>query len=88
MLDQLCVWFPIACDFYVMSVQPFIFDRVAEQQVTKAHKTVPVMIGDHEQNSIVWNVYSRNVSLEVDAMFKSNITNDNNIKDIRKNYIE
>ena len=85
MLDQVCVWPPIACAFYVMSVRPFIFDRVTERQTPKFHKTDPIMIGDHEQNGIVWNVYSRNVSLEVDAMFKSNIPNGNNIKDIHRN---
>ena len=64
---------------------PFIFDRVIEQQVTKVRQMIPILIGDHDHIGIVWNFYSRHVSLEVDAMFKSNIPNGNNIKDIHRN---
>ena len=55
---------PSACDFYVMSDRPFVYDRVIEQQVTEFNKMFPILIGSHTQDRIEWSVDFRHCGLE------------------------
>ena len=72
MFDQVSVWPPTACDFYVMSVFQFIYDRGIAQQVTKFNETLPIFIGGHVQDSISRAGYFHHEGIEFVVMFKSN----------------
>ena len=82
MFDQVRGCTPTAWDFYAMSFHPFIFDNVIEQKIPKVHNIIQILIGGHAHNRIFWTVDLRHGSSEVDATFKSNKPNSNNIQDI------
>ena len=56
MFDQMTVWPRTVCDFFIISVPLFISDRVIAQNFPEFHKALPILIGGHVQDRIVWTV--------------------------------
>ena len=83
MFDQVCVLLPNACDFYIMSVLPFIFDRMIEGQVTNVHKTSAIFIGGHAQDSILGSIDSCYKVVDV-VMLNSDEPHIKNINNIHR----
>ena len=82
MFEKVRFWPPNECAFYIMSVYPFIFDRLINIQVPKVNKMIPISIGGHTKYRITLTVDLHHGSLEFIVMFNSNephLININNI---------
>ena len=53
---QVFVLPPTVCSFYEMYVCPLMFDNITAQQVPKVDSKLPIMIGGHAQDRILWAV--------------------------------
>ena len=83
MLDQVYVLPPTICVFYVIYVCSFVYDRVIAQQVPKIHKTFPIFIGGHAQDSILGYIDSCYKVVDV-VMLNSDEPHIKNINNIHR----
>ena len=82
MFGRVHVWTPTVCVLYVMSFCPLISDHGISQQFPKVNKVFPILVGDHAQGSILWNIYLRHNVLDVVVVFKYDNPDVNNIQNM------
>ena len=80
------IWPTTICEFYKISVHLFVTDHVIAQQVPKIHKTLPIFMGGHAQDSILGSIDSCYKVLDV-VMLNSDEPHIKNINNIHRRYI-
>ena len=76
------VWYKNAGALYVISVRPFVFYPVIEQEFTEVYIIFPFLIGANVQDWVVYTFDARQDSIYSVAMFNSNNPNINIIYNI------